>query len=48
MRRTLRASSIAFCLIVTASAALAQEGERILDYVIEVNVDADGALDVVE
>jgi uncharacterized membrane protein YgcG len=46
--RTLRASSIALCLIAAASAALAQEGERILEYVIDVNVGAEGALDVAE
>jgi hypothetical protein len=45
---TLRALSVALCLLVAASAALAQEGERILEYVIEVNVNADGALDVAE
>jgi uncharacterized membrane protein YgcG len=42
----LRASSIALCLIAVASVALAQE--RILDYVIDLNVDADGAIDVTE
>ncbi len=48
MSRTLRALFIALCLIVAASAALAQQDERILEYVIEVNVNADGALDVAE
>jgi hypothetical protein len=42
----LRASSIALWLAATASAALAEE--RILDYAIEVNVGASGAIDVVE
>lgn len=35
-------------LIAAASPALAQNGERILDYTIEVNVGAQGAIDVVE
>ncbi len=48
MRRTLRASSIALCLIAAGSAALAQEGERILEYVVELNLNASGALDVAE
>ena len=47
MNRVLRASSIAVWLVAAASAALAQ-GERNLDYVIEVNVGASGAIDVVE
>ncbi len=48
MSRTLRASSIALCLIAAASAALGQDGERILEYVIDVNVNAGGALEVAE
>ncbi|HXS79840.1 MAG TPA: DUF2207 domain-containing protein [Gammaproteobacteria bacterium] len=44
----LRASSFAVWLIAAASAAFAQSGERILDYAIEVNVGASGAIDVVE
>ena len=43
----LRALSIALCLIA-APAALGQGGERILEYVIDVDVSAGGALDVVE
>ncbi|HET7925484.1 MAG TPA: DUF2207 domain-containing protein, partial [Rhodanobacteraceae bacterium] len=48
MSRRVRAASIAVWLIAVASAALAQSGERILDYAIEVNVGAQGAIDVVE
>ena len=48
MSRRLRASSFAVWLIAAASAAFAQGGERILDYAIEVNVGASGAIDVVE
>jgi hypothetical protein len=46
MSRTLRASSVAIWLFAAASAALAQE--RILDYVIEMDVGAQGTVDVVE
>jgi uncharacterized membrane protein YgcG len=46
--RTLRALWISLCLAAAASVALAQPGERILEYAIEVTVDADGALDVAE
>ena len=46
MSRRLRALSIALCLIAAACAGHAQE--RILDYAIEVNVGASGAIDVVE
>lgn len=46
MSRRLRALSIALCLIAAASAGHAQE--RILDYAIEVNVGAAGAIDVAE
>jgi uncharacterized membrane protein YgcG len=35
-------------LLVAAPAALAQQGERIIDYAIEVDVRADGALEVTE
>ncbi|RPI58723.1 MAG: DUF2207 domain-containing protein, partial [Lysobacterales bacterium] len=48
MSRTLRAWSIALCLAAAASVALAQPGERILEYAIEVAVGADGVLDVAE
>ncbi|HSC15433.1 MAG TPA: DUF2207 domain-containing protein, partial [Gammaproteobacteria bacterium] len=48
MSRTLRAVSIAVWLVAAASAALAQQGERILEYVIEMNVGAQGVIDVVE
>jgi hypothetical protein len=48
MSRLLRATSIAVWLIAAASAVVAQEGERILEYVIEVDVGAEGAIDVVE
>ena len=48
MSRTLRALSIALCLAAAGAAALAQPGERILDYAIEVAVDAGGGLDVTE
>ena len=44
----LRATSIAIWLIAAVCAAAAQQGERILEYVIEVNVGAQGAIDVVE
>jgi hypothetical protein len=44
----LRAASTAVWLAAVASAALAQNGERILDYAIEVNVGAQGAIDVLE
>jgi hypothetical protein len=44
----LRATAIALCLIAAACPALAQNDERILDYVIEVDVGADGAIDVAE
>jgi len=44
--RALRASSIVLCLIAAASAAHAQE--RILDYTIEMDVGAEGAIDVAE
>ena len=46
--RTLRKSSIALCLAAAGAVALAQPGERILEYAIEVAVDAGGALDVTE
>jgi hypothetical protein len=46
MSRLLRASAIAVWLIACSSSALAQE--RILDYVIEMDVGAQGAVDVVE
>ena len=46
MSRLLRASSIAVWLIAVSPAALAQE--RILEYAIEMDVDAQGAIDVVE
>ena len=48
MNSMLRALSIAVWLVAAASAALAQSGERILAYAIEVNVGASGAIDVVE
>jgi uncharacterized membrane protein YgcG len=48
MSRMLRAASFAVWLVAAASAAFAQGGERILDYTIEVNVGAQGAIDVVE
>jgi hypothetical protein len=47
MSRALRFLSIALCLIGAQHEALAQ-GERILDYAIEVDVRADGALEVAE
>jgi hypothetical protein len=47
MSRVLRAS-IAVWLLAAATAAFAQQGERILDYAIEVNVHADGTIDVAE
>jgi hypothetical protein len=46
MSRRLRALSIALCLIAAVSAGHAQE--RILDYAIEVNVGAEGGIDVAE
>ena len=46
MSRRLRALSIALCSIAAASAGHTQE--RILDYAIEVNVGAEGAIDVAE
>ena len=47
MTRMLRAT-VALCLLSVALAASAQPGERILEYVIEVAVDAQGGLDVAE
>jgi uncharacterized membrane protein YgcG len=44
----LRASAIVVCLIAAASAVLAQDAERILQYAIEVNVGAEGDVDVTE
>jgi hypothetical protein len=46
--RTLRTVCVTLWLIAAASAALAQEGERILEYVIEVNMDASGVLEAAE
>jgi hypothetical protein len=48
MSRVLRALAIAACLIAAVTAAPAQDGERILDYAIDVNVGAAGAIDVTE
>ncbi len=41
-------SAFAVSWLLAAGGALAQQGERILDYTIEVTVNRDGALDVVE
>jgi uncharacterized membrane protein YgcG len=52
VRRARNGLSRTLCLVAallaTAPAALAQRGERIIDYAIEVDVRADGALDVAE
>jgi uncharacterized membrane protein YgcG len=48
MSRLLRAAAIAVCLFAGVPAVPAQQGERILEYAIEVDVRADGAIDVVE
>ena len=48
MTRAWRACVIALCLFAAGRVALAQGGERILEYAIEVSVDASGALDVAE
>src|SRR5262245_24105665 len=48
MTRVLRALSVAVYLSAAAPAALGQDGERILDYAIEVSVGAEGAIDVTE
>ena len=48
MSRGLRVWLMALCLIAAAHAARGQAGERILEYVIDVGVSANGALDVVE
>ena len=45
MSRTLRKWSLALCLVTAGAGALAQPGERILEYAIEVAVDAGGTLD---
>lgn len=47
MSRILR-STLALSWLLAACGALAQQGERILDYAIEVTVNRDGALDVAE
>lgn len=48
MNRLLHAVLLLCALLLPAAAALAQGGERIRDYAIEVDIRADGSLDVVE
>ena len=48
MKRLLHAVLLLCTLLLPVAAALAQGGERIRDYAIEVDIRADGSLDVVE